>query len=161
MDARKIAHLESFAAFIEFLTNPGEYRKIVEDTQKTLAEWREANEKARGIKDIDAWHIKIKQGLEKRETDLAAREEAFRQQDDAAKAARQKSNDARSAEMAKLADKIKVVEAKEAELKEALAMKAELTKWERSLNAKSDELSVMGKELKEKMDKLSKFMAGD
>ncbi len=58
-------------------------------------------------------------------------------------------------------DKIKVVEAKEAELKEALAMKAELTKWERSLNAKSDELSVMGKELKEKMDKLSKFMAGD
>ena len=159
MDARKIAHLESFSAFIDFLTNPEEYRQIIDDTRKTLSEWREVNEKARGIKDIDSWQIKLKQGFEKREADLAAREEAFKQSEDAAKVARQKSNDARSAEMAKLADKIKVVEAKEAELTAALAMKADLAKWERSLNAKSDELNAMDKELKEKMAKLSKLMA--
>lgn len=161
MDARKLAHLESFAAFIEFLSNPGEYQAMIDDAKATLAEWREVNEKARGIKDIDAWQVSVKQGLERREVELAGRETAFAQSEEAAKAARQKANDARTAAMAKLSDKLKAVEAKEAELTAALAMKADLVKWEQALNAQSDKLDALDKDLKEKMAKLSKLMAGD
>ena len=160
IDARKIAHLESFAAFIEFLTKPDEYRQIINDTRSAIAEWREVNEKARRIKDIDLWQASIKQELERRAADLVAKEEAFRKTEEDAKAARQKSNDARSAEMSKLADKIKVVSAKEAELAEALSVKADLAKWNIELNKKSDALNVMEKDLKDKMAKLSELMAG-
>ena len=55
MDSRKLEHLESFAEFIDFLSRPDDYKKLVADMRLGVKEWKDTNEKARGIKDVDKW----------------------------------------------------------------------------------------------------------
>jgi len=51
----KLEQIESFGAFLDFLSNPDEYKGLVKDVRVAAKEYKELVEKKRNIKDIDKW----------------------------------------------------------------------------------------------------------
>jgi len=51
----KLEQIESFGAFLDFLSNPKEYEQLVKDVRAASKEYKELVEKKRKIKDIDKW----------------------------------------------------------------------------------------------------------
>ena len=160
MDARKIEELSGFATFLEFLKNPEPVAAQIKELNASVKEWRAANEKARGIKDVDDWKLGVQKEMNERSAALDAREAEISKQDEAERAALAKSVDAHNKAKAKLADDRKVVDQKLAEVDAMLAQKAEQAKTEKRLNEKEERLSVQEKDLKDRLAKLSQLMAG-
>lgn len=52
---QKLEQIESFGAFLDFLSNPKEYEQLVKDVRQAAKDYKELVEKKRKIKDIDAW----------------------------------------------------------------------------------------------------------
>ena len=76
MDVRKLEQAESFAAFIEFLTHPEEYKANVEEAKKVLEDWKQTNLVARKIKDVDAWRAQLQKEFDEFEKKIKANEVA-------------------------------------------------------------------------------------
>lgn len=158
MDSRRLGHLESFASFIEFLTNPQEYRDLIVELQQAMAEWRALNEKARGIKDVDAFRDQVTLKLAEREKALASAEEARKKAAAAERAEFDKLAESNAKERAKLDQDHEAIKAQLAKVEVAAKERAELTKQEQRLNEKEARLHVMDKDLKEKAAKLKQIM---
>ena len=158
MDARKIAHLESFSAFIEFLTNPDEYRQIIKDTRKAVEEWREVNEKARGIKDVEAWRVSVQKELDARQSALESRAAALDRSQAAFDAMVAKRTQALDDEQARQNERLKVIEAKTEELNALMAQKPDMDLRELRLASREAELSDREAEVKDRISRLSRAM---
>jgi chromosome segregation ATPase len=51
----KLDQIEAFAVFLDFLSNPDEYRQLVEDVRQAAEDHRKIMEEQRQIRDIDNW----------------------------------------------------------------------------------------------------------
>ncbi len=158
MDSRKIEELSGFASFLEFLKNPEPVAAKIKELNKAVKEWKDANEKARGIKNVDDWRNQAQQAMAEREAIQAAREAEFAKQMEAEKEALAKSVEVHSKAKAKLAEDRKLLDTRLAEVAAMLKEKEDLAKTERRLNEKEERLVVMDKDLKEKLAKLKTLM---
>ena len=158
MDSRKLAHLESFASFIEFLSNPKEYSDLIVELQQAMAEWRDLNEKARGIKDVDAFRDTVNRELAEREKALAAAEEAHKNAVAAERAAADAMADATRKERLKLDQDREAVDAQLAKVEVSKKERDALAKQTRRLEEKEARLVELDTSLKEKAAKLKQIM---
>jgi chromosome segregation ATPase len=69
----KLEQVESFGAFLDFLSNPDEYRQLIKDVRNAAKEHKNLVEKKRKIKDIDEWRVSEEARLSRLETDLNAK----------------------------------------------------------------------------------------
>lgn len=160
MDSRKVEELSGFATFLEFLKDPEPVSVQIKELNKAVTEWKAANEKARGIKNVDDWKLGVQNEMNERSSSLDARETQIAKRDEAERLALAKSVEAHNKAKAKLADDRKVVDAKLAEVDAMLAQKVDQAKTEKRLNEKEDRLSAQEKDLKDRLAKLSQLMAG-
>ena len=160
MDSRKIEELSGFATFLEFLKNPEPVAKQIKELNAAVKDWKESNEKARGIKNIDDWRAGLLKTLTEQQAAHDARVAEFEKRMADEKAALDKSIEAHAKAKTKLADSQKLADAKLVEVDGMLKQKDDLAKAERRLDEKETRLQAMEKDLKDKMDKLSKLMSG-
>ena len=160
MDSRKIEELSGFATFLEFLKNPEPVAKQIKELNAAVKDWKESNEKARGIKNIDDWRAGLLKTLTEQQDAHDARVAEFEKRMADEKVALDKSLEAHAKAKAKLSESQKLADAKLAEVDDMLKQKEDLAKVERRLDEKETRLQAMEKDLKDKMDKLSKLMSG-
>lgn len=67
MDLEKV---EAFYGFLDFLSNPKEFKVLIEEAKKENQERRDLIEKQRRIKNIDEWRISEEQKLQDRQASL-------------------------------------------------------------------------------------------
>ena len=125
MDARTVQKIEAFSAFVDFLSNPAEYKSMMAEMGAKMDEWREINEKDRKIRDIDAWYGGLTREMAERKAALDAAEKR---------------------EADALAKKKKAIADMEARL---ARREAELTAGELAVEKKSKELDAMLKAQKQ------------
>lgn len=160
MDSRKIEELSGFATFLEFLKNPQPVADTITELNAAVAEWRQTNEKARGIKSVDDWRAKALQ-------DIAAQQAAVDQhkaESEAAvakeRAALQKSIDSHEKARATLAEGRKLLDKKLAEVTAMLAEKDEIAKDRARLDEKEQRLSALERSLADRLAKVKTLMEG-
>jgi chromosome segregation ATPase len=71
----KLEQIENFGAFLDFLSNPDEYKKLIEDVRAASKEYKELVEKKRQIDNIDAWRTSESVRLGKLEDAISSRED--------------------------------------------------------------------------------------
>jgi chromosome segregation ATPase len=77
---QKLEQIESFGAFLDFLSNPKEYEQLVKDVRQAAKDHKELVEKERKIKDIDAWRASEGVRISKLNSDLDNREQSLLEQ---------------------------------------------------------------------------------
>ena len=73
----KLDQIESFGAFLDFLSNPQDYAKLVKDVREAARQHKELVEKKRKIKDIDRWRAEQDAEIERLYSELDKKEEAY------------------------------------------------------------------------------------
>lgn len=160
MDSRKIEELSGFATFLEFLKNPQPVADTIKELNAAVAEWRQTNEKARGIKSVDDWRAKALQ-------DIAAQQAAVDQNKADAesavakeRAALQKSLDSHAKARAKLDEDRKVLDKKLSDVAAMLIEKDEIAKDRARLDEKEQRLSALERSLTDRLEKVKTLMEG-
>jgi len=72
MDNRSLHQLEQFSAFIDFLTNPAEHKKLLADLKKASVEYNTEAENIRATKEFQVWRNEQLAKLEAKERENAA-----------------------------------------------------------------------------------------
>lgn len=72
MDSRSLDQLQQFSAFIEFLTQPEVYKKLLSDLKEASAEYNKAAEDIRGTKEFQLWRNEQLAKLESKEKEVVA-----------------------------------------------------------------------------------------
>ncbi len=71
MNSRSLDQLHQFAAFIEFLSNPAEHKKLLAEMQKATIEYNKVAEQVREAKEFQAWRNETFDKLKAKEQSLA------------------------------------------------------------------------------------------
>ena len=157
---QKLEQIESFGAFLDFLSNPDEYRELVKDARAAAKEHKKIVEDQRKIKDIDAWKAteivrlsKIEESLQERETSLIARTEKG---SDEAQAAVSKLNKDRRA----LTARSKVIDEREKAIGDLEKQKAKIIQLENEYAGKLANLSIESDKLKQKAADIAAMVGG-
>lgn len=121
---RSMDQLQQFAAFIEFLSNPAEHKKLLVDLQKATAEYQTSVEELRKTKDFQTWKNEHMAKLTAKEATLAETLASI----EATAARNQKFLDDESAKLAERQAKLAAAEA----VNRDLAAQLESVKKERA-----------------------------
>lgn len=160
MNTRSLDQLHQFAAFIEFLSNPAEHKKLLADLQKATVEYNKAVESMREGKDFQSWRNETFDKIKSKEDSLAETLADMTAKNDQREAFLNDLNEKLAAREAKIVQ----AEAEVASKLEALAnVKREqddLTKAKEAFYARQEKFNAQVAEFEQKAAAVKALMGG-
>ena len=156
----KLEQIESFGAFLDFLSNPDEYKQLIKDVRDASKEHKELVEKQRKIKDIDAWRASEGARLGQVDEALKVREKAIVKRSlkisEEIKAANSRLTKDRKA----LAERRKDLDAREKAVEDLEKQKSKINKLEQEYTLKLANHRKESDKLKQKFAEIAAVAGG-
>lgn len=147
-----------FESFLNFIENPGEYKKIILELKQVIKDFDENTLKQRKIKDIDVWHDLLFSQNKETEERLKKEKEALSNLKQDFEEYQNKRKDELTKAFNDLKEKENSIESKMKEFKSLVEDKKDLDRAFQDYKDKLNELTKKEAFLKERENQLKKFL---
>lgn len=156
----KLEQIENFGAFLDFLSNPDEYKQLIKDVRIASKEHKELVEKQRKIKDIDAWRASEGVRLGQAEEALEAREQALIKRSSKVSEEVKAANSRLTKDRKALTERYKDLDVREKAVEDLEKQKSKVKKLEKEYTLKLTNLRKESDKLKQKFAEIAAVAGG-